>query len=103
MTETIQAEKASVMSPETKSPFHERIIEPKTTVYETLVNSSVIRIAAENLKEQLFTKYGFLTPQLNDMSLVFVVKSFEPLILTTRPRSVDYQRKDTVGSEFMPS
>lgn len=97
MTETIQAENASVMSPETKSPFHERIVERKTIVYETLVNPAVMRIAVENLKEQLFTKYSFLAPKLNEISLVSLEKSYEPFIITTGAHSVDYHRKDTVA------
>ena len=59
MTETLCTENPIVIAPEAKSILQERIVERKTIVYETLVDLAVIKIAAENQKEQLFTKYGF--------------------------------------------
>jgi hypothetical protein len=95
MTETVCTENAVVISPEAKSTFQEKIVERKTIVYETLVDPAVIRIAAENLKDQLFIKYGFLRPQPDEVTLVSVEKSYEPFIMITGKYSIDYYRKRT--------
>lgn len=96
MTETIGTDNAIVISPETKSTFQEKIVDRKTIVYETLVDLAVIRIASENLKDQLFTKFGFLRPQPNEVTLVCVEKSYTPFIMITGKYFIDYHRKRTI-------
>jgi hypothetical protein len=97
VTETVQAENTVVISPEAKSTFQEKIVERKTIVYETLVDPAVIKIAAENLKDQLFTKYGFLRPAPDEVTLVSIEKSYEPFIVITGKYAIDYYRKRTVA------
>jgi hypothetical protein len=96
VTETLCTEPPTVISPEAKSTLQERIIERKTIVYETLVDPAVIKIAAENLKDQLFTKYGFLRPTPEEVTLVTVQKTYEPFIMITGKYSIDYYRKRTI-------
>ena len=61
--ETVQEEKIVISStPEPKSPFEERIASRKTIVYETLVHPAVIKIAADNLKDQLLPNTGSSKP-----------------------------------------
>ena len=95
MTETLCTENPIIISPEAKSTLQERIVERKTIVYETLVDPAVIRIAAENLKDQFFTKYGFLRPTPEEVTLVTVEKTYEPFIMITGKYSIDYYRKRT--------
>src|SRR4030042_3691530 len=96
MTETICPENPIVISSEEKATLQEKIVERKNIVYETLVDPAVIRIAAENLKDQLFTKYGFLRPTPEEATLVTVEKTYEPFIMITGKYSIDYYRKRTV-------
>ena len=95
MTETLCTENPIIIAPEAKSILQERIVERKTIVYETLVDLAVIKIAAENQKEQLFTKYGFLRPAPEEVALVSVEKTYEPFIMITGKYSIDYYRKRT--------
>ena len=99
MTETLSNENPIAISSEAKSTLQERIVERKTIVYETRVDLAVIRIAAENLKDQLFTKYGFLKPQPEEVALVSVEKTYEPFIMITGKYSIDYRRKRTFTFE----
>lgn len=96
MAVTIPFETDIVISPEAKSPFHENIVERKTIVYETLVDPAVIKIAAENIKEQLFTKYIFLRPSPDEVTVLSIEKWYEPFILITGRYSIDYYRKRIV-------
>jgi hypothetical protein len=95
VTETLCTEPQFVISHESKHTLQERIVERKTIVYETLVDPAVIRIAAENLKGQLFTKYVFLRPTPEEVTIVSVEKTYEPFIMITGKYSIDYYRKRT--------
>ena len=95
MTETICPENPIVISPEEKATLQEKIVERKTIVYETLVDPAVIRIAAENLKDQLFTKYVFLRPPPEEVILVTIEKTYEPFVMITGKYNIDYYRKHT--------
>lgn len=92
--ETVQDEKIIVSStPEPKSPFEEKIASRKTIVYETLVSPAVIKIAAENLKDQLFAKYGFLKAKPEEVTIASIDTYYEPYIVISGKYSVDYYRK----------
>src|SRR3989337_3703989 len=93
MTETIGPENPIVIFPEEKATLQEKIVERKTIVYETLVDPAVIRIAAENLKDQLFTKYIFLRPPPEEVILVTIEKTYEPFVMITGKYNIDYYRK----------
>ena len=68
MTETISSEKV-VISVQ-NAPLKENVVARKTIVYETLVNPTVIRVASEKLKQQLFTRFGLLKPKLEEIQFV---------------------------------
>jgi hypothetical protein len=93
---TIPFENEIVVSPEAKTISQEKIIDRKTIVYETLVEPAVMRIAAENLKEQLFTKYIFLRPNPSEISVISIEKMYEPFIIIAGKYFIDYYRKRTV-------
>jgi hypothetical protein len=92
LTETTCDEKI-VISAEPKQPFEERIVSRKTIVYETLVDPAVIKIAAENLKDQLFPKYGFFKTKPEEVNVVSVVKHYKPYIMVSGEYTVYYYRK----------
>jgi hypothetical protein len=82
MTETACDEKL-VISAEPKQPFEERIAAWKTIVYQTVVDPAVMKIAAGNLKDQLFAKYGFLKTKFEEVSTVSVDKYCKPYIVVS--------------------
>jgi len=88
-------ENAIVISSEPKLPFDEKIVTRKTIVYETLVDPAVIKIAGENLKDQMFAKYGFFKTAPNEVSITSIEKFYEPFIMITGKYSIDYYRKHT--------
>jgi hypothetical protein len=92
LTEITYDEKI-VISAEPKQPFEEKTVSQKTVVYETLVDTVVIKIAAENLKDQLFPKYGFLKTQPEEVSIVSIEKYYKPYIMVSGKYEVDYYRK----------
>jgi hypothetical protein len=94
LTETIYDEKIVISAePATKQPFEERIVSQKTVVYETLVDIVAIRIAAENLKDLLFPKYGLLKTKPEEVSIVSIEKYYKPYIMVSGKYAVDYYRK----------
>ena len=95
MTETVSAETV-VISAETPST-KEKIVERKTIVYETVVDPTLIRVACEKLKKQLFTKFAFywFQPKLEDIQFVSMDKYYEPYILISGRYFIDYLRKCT--------
>ena len=82
-----------IISSKAKHPLEEKIAPRKTIVYETLVDPAVIKVAGENLKDELFTKYLFLKPQPNEVKIVSIEKFYEPFILISGHYSIDYYRK----------
>jgi len=88
-------ENAIVISSEAKLPFDEKIIPRKTIVYETLVDPAVIKIAGENLKDELFTKYGIFRAAPNEVSITSIEKFYEPYITVSGKYFIDYYRKNT--------
>jgi len=95
LTETVSAETV-VISAETPST-KEKIVERKTIVYETVVDPTLIRVACEKLKKQLFTKFAFywFQPKLEDIQFVSMDKYYEPYILISGRYFIDYLRKCT--------
>ena len=95
MTETVSAEPV-VISAETPST-KEKILERKTIVYETVVDPTLITVACEKLKKQLFAKFAFywFQPRLEDIQFVSLDKYYEPYILISGKYLIDYLRKCT--------
>jgi hypothetical protein len=95
LTETVCAETPIVISPEVKATLQEKIVERKIIVYETLVDPAVIKIATENLQEQLFTKLGFLRPPPEEVAVMPIEKTYEPFSIIKGKYFIDYYRKRT--------
>lgn len=97
LTETVSDEKA-VISTEPmpgNEPSNEKIVERKTIVYETLVDPTVIKVAGEKLKDQLFARFGFLKPKPEEIQLVSMDKYYEPFMVISGKYLIDYYRKCT--------
>ena len=91
LTETVSDEKM-VVSSET-APSGEKIAERKTIVYETRIDPTVIKVAGERLKEQLFTRFGFMKPKPGEIQLISIDKYYEPYMLISGRYVIDYYRK----------
>ncbi len=90
MTETIS--NGIVVSSEPAS-LPEKIVERKTIVYETRTDSIVIKLAAEKIKDQLFTRFWFLKPKPEEVQFVSIDKYYEPYVMIAGSYVVDYYRK----------
>jgi len=83
-----------VISTETAIPYEE-IVERKTIVYETRVDVTVVKLAGEKIKDQLFTRFGFLKPKPNEVQFVSIEKYYEPYLTINGRYFIDYYRKCT--------
>jgi hypothetical protein len=93
LTETVTDEKV-VTSAET-SPVIEKIAEKKIIVYETRIDPTVIKVAGEKLKAQLFTRFGFVKSRPEEIRLVSINKHYEPFMVISGRYFVNYYRKCT--------
>lgn len=91
MTETVH-DANIVISTETASS-NERISEKKTIVYETRVDPTVMKVAGEKIKDQLFTRFGFLKPKPDEVQFVSIEKYYEPYSMISGRYLIDYYRK----------
>ncbi len=64
----------------------------KTVVYETLVDPTVIKVAGEGLKNQLFAKLGILKTSKSPIHFVSMEKCYEPFIVINARYFLDYYR-----------
>jgi len=97
LTESVSEEKI-VISSETPA-FNEKIAERNTIVYETRTEPNVIKTIGENIKTQLFTRFGFIKSRPEDIQLVSVDKYYEPYITVSGRYFIDYYRKCTYTVE----
>jgi hypothetical protein len=91
LAKTVSDEKI-VISAET-APSNEKIAERKTIVYETRVDPTVIKVAGERVKEQLFTRFGFMKPKSEEIQLVSIDKYYEPYMVISGRYFIDYYRR----------
>lgn len=97
MTESASEEKI-VISTETPA-FNEKIAERNTIVYETRTEPNVIKTIGENIKTQLFTRFGFIKSKPEDIQLVSIDKYYEPYMMVSGRYFLDYYRKCTYTVE----
>jgi hypothetical protein len=76
-----------------KTSVNEKIVKKKTIIYETCVDSTVIRIAGEKIKDKLFTRFFFLKPSPEDIEFISIRKCYEPFIVVSGKYSINYYRK----------
>jgi hypothetical protein len=93
LTESVSEEKI-VISAGT-APSNEKIAERNTIVYETRIEPSVIERIGENVKAQLFARFGFIKPKPEEIQLVSIDKYYEPYIMVSGRYFIDYYRKCT--------
>jgi hypothetical protein len=93
LTESVSEEKIVISA--NSSPSHEKIVDRKTIVYETLVDPTVIKLKGEKLKAHIFTKFFFLKPPREEIQLISINKYYEPFIVISGKYAVDYYRKST--------
>ncbi|HUK84345.1 MAG TPA: hypothetical protein VLU95_00635 [Candidatus Acidoferrum sp.] len=82
-------------TPTEYKPGKEIIVPRKIIVYETRVDPTVIRLAAEKVKQQPFTKFGLLKPKLEEIEFVSLEKYYQPFIVINGKYSIDYFRRCT--------
>lgn len=73
-------------------PVNEKIVKRKAIVYETLVDPTVVKVAAEKLKNKLFVRFGFLNPKPEEIKFVSIDKYYEPYIVVSGKYTIDYYR-----------
>ena len=91
LTETLSNEKIVISAENTSA--REDVIPRKTIVYETLVDPTVVRVASEKLKQQLFTRFWFFKPKPEEIQFISIDKYYEPYIVISGKYSIDYYRK----------
>jgi hypothetical protein len=91
LTEAVSDEKPDVAID--ASPSKERIAERKTIVYETRTDPTVIKVAGEKLKAQLFSRFGIMKPRSEEIKLISLDKYYEPYMIISGKYSIDYYRK----------
>jgi hypothetical protein len=90
MSETISQE---IVVPATLAAANEKVVDRKTIVYETRTDPTVIKLAAEKIKDQLFTRFGFLKPKPEEVEFVGIDKYYEPYMAISGCYMIDYYRK----------
>jgi hypothetical protein len=73
----------------------DKIVPRKTLVFTTLVDPTVIKVAGERLKRQLFAKFGILKPSSASIHLASMEKYYEPYIVISARYFLDYYRMCT--------
>ncbi len=91
LTESVSDEKPVVAID--ASPSMERIAERKTIVYETRTDPTVIKVAGEKVKAQLFSRFGIMKPRPEEIKLISLDKYYEPYMIISGEYSIDYYRK----------
>jgi len=74
-------------------PISEKVPERRVIVYKTCIDPTVIKLAVERMKKELFVKMGFLKPKPEDIQYVSIDKSYQPYIFLDGKYSIDYYRK----------
>ena len=71
----------------------ENIAPRKTIVYATVVDDAAIREASNRIKQQLFTKFGFLKPKPEEVKFVSIEKYYQLYNAVYGKYAIDYYRK----------
>jgi len=70
----------------------EKIAPRKIIVYKTLIDSTVIKLATEKVKDRLFVKFGFLKPNPDQIQQVSFEKDYEAFVIVDGNYIIDYYR-----------
>jgi len=88
-------ETQKVIIPATPAWKKENIVERKSVVYEAPIDPTVIRVAGEKEKKQLFTRLGLLKPNSEEIQFVSQEKYYAPYIVISGRYFIDYFRNHT--------
>ena len=77
----------------------QKVVEPKVMVLKTRLDSKMIRLQVEEIKQKIFRKFRFFKPKLKDITLVNSEKYFEPYIVIGGKYSLDYCRRHAFNVE----
>lgn len=83
------------MSKDPLPPMLEKIVERKVIVYKTLVDPTIVKLAAEKTKDKVFRRYGFLKPPADQIRQVSFEKDYEPYFVVEGKYTIDYYRGRT--------
>jgi len=83
------------MSDNSLPPMPEKIAKRKVIVYKTLVDSTIVKLAAEKTKDKVFRRYGFLKPPADQIQQVSFEKDYEPYFVVEAKYTIDYYRGRT--------
>jgi len=72
---------------------NENIVPRKTIVYATVIDDAVIREASNRIKQELFTKFGFLKPKPEEVKLFSIEKYYQLYNAVYGKYMIDYYRK----------
>jgi len=81
------------MVPRAPEPIVEKIANPKTIVYKTLIDPTVVKLASEKVKDRLFAKFGFLRPNPDQIQQIAFEKDYEAYVIVDGRYHIDYYRK----------
>ncbi len=73
----------------------EKIVERKVIVYKTQVDSTMVKLSAEKVKDRVFRRYGFLKPPADQIQQVSFEKDYEPYFVVEGKYTIDYYRGRT--------
>ena len=71
----------------------EKIPERRFIVYKTSIDPTVIKLAVEAIKKDLFAEMGFLKTKLEDILCVSIDRFYEPYIFLDGKYSIEYYSK----------
>ncbi len=83
------------MSNNSLPPMSEKIMERKVIVYKTLVDPTIVKLAAEKVKDKAFRRYGFLTPPADQIRQVSFEKDYKLYLVVEGKYTIDYYRGRT--------
>jgi len=83
------------MSDNPLPPMPEKIVERKVIVYKTLVDPTIVKLAAEKAKDKVFRRYGFLKPPADQIRQVSFEKDYVPYFVVEGKYTIDYYRGRT--------
>jgi hypothetical protein len=83
------------MSSNPLPPMPEKIVERKVIVYKTMVDPTIVKLAAEKVKDRVFRRYGFLKPPADQIRQISFEKDYEPYFVVEGKYTIDYYRGRT--------
>ncbi|MFQ6074184.1 MAG: hypothetical protein ACE5KC_03080 [Candidatus Bathyarchaeia archaeon] len=83
------------MSSDSLPRIPEKVAERKVIVYKTQVDPTIVKLAAEKVKDRVFRRYGFLKPPADQIQQVSFEKDYESYFVVEGRYTIDYYRART--------